>query len=231
MSVTFSISRWSAWGAGVETCSESLKKPSEAANVKQLPMMLRRRLSGLGRRVMGVVHDLGDVHDLPMVFSSRYGESVQTVKLLQSLSYCEPLSPTIFSTSVHNGLAGLLSIILKNTQSHTAVSAGSASFCNGLLEACAMLHLNPDTPVLFVHYDEPLADFYDKRNGDTIQPVFVALVLQCDKKGQISCSTSKPDGKASQEDAALSFMDGFLKKKKNWFWHNGQTQWNFQYAE
>ncbi len=193
--------------------------------------MLRRRLSGLGRMVMRVVHDLDDIHDLPMVFSSRYGESVQTVKMLQSLSHREPLSPTIFSTSVHNGLAGLLSIILKNRQPHTAISAGSASFCNGLIEACAVLHRNPDTPVLFVHYDEPLADFYDGFNDKTVQPLAVALVIQSDKKGQISCSTSMPDGKASQEDAALSFMDGFLKKKKSWFWHNGRTQWNFQYAE
>nr|WP_240492883.1 beta-ketoacyl synthase chain length factor [Candidatus Terasakiella magnetica] len=211
--------------------SETLKKNDDVPDVKDLPMMLRRRLSRLGRMVMRVTHDLDAVESIPMVFSSRYGESAQTVKMLRSLSQKEPLSPANFSMSVHNGLAGLFSITSKNIQPHTAVSAGPASFCNALLEAGTMLQLNPETPVLLVHYDEPLPDFYEGFCDETVKPMAMALVIQQSDSEQISYSVSKADGNGNKEDAALNFMDGFLKKKRNWFWSDGRTQWNFQHVK
>ena len=240
MPVSFNVLNWSAWGPGLETCqkwissqnfSDMLQHSEETPNVKDLPMMLRRRLSRLGRMVMRVTHDLDDISNIPMVFSSRYGESQQTVKMLQSLSQKEPLSPAIFSMSVHNGLAGLLSISSKNICAHTAVAAGPASFCNGLLEACAILKFNPNTPVLLVHYDEPLSSFYEGFSDETIKPMALALIIGQGDVEHISYSVSKADGIRNEEDAALSFMDGFLKKKTSWFWSDGRTQWNFKHVK
>ncbi|WP_417822319.1 beta-ketoacyl synthase chain length factor [Terasakiella sp.] len=240
MPAAFNVSNWSAWGPGLETyqkwmssqdLSETLKKNDDVPDVKDLPMMLRRRLSRLGRMVMRVTHDLDDIKNIPMVFSSRYGESAQTVKMLQSLSQKEPISPAHFSMSVHNGLAGLFSITSKNIQAHTAVSAGPASFCNALLEAGTMSQLNPETPVLLVHYDELLPDFYEGFSDETVKPMAMALVIRQNASEQISYSVSKTDGNRSKEDAALNFMDGFLKKKKSWFWSDGRTQWNYHHVK
>ncbi len=235
MTLSFSVTNWAAWGAGLEEKQDwlSQEKLSDLAdlsdtspNIKDLPMMLRRRLSRLGRMVMRVTHDIEEVKNLPLIFSSRYGESVQTVKLLKDLSLKEPLSPTVFSMSVHNGLAGLFSITSKNKQPHTAISAGSASFCHGLLEACSMLKVNPQQPVLLVHYDEPLSSFYDEAGDETVTPMAIALRLEKTTETKMSYSVSQNKGLATHEDAALSFMDYILKNKKHWSWQDGRTQWD-----
>ncbi|MDV7341019.1 beta-ketoacyl synthase chain length factor [Terasakiella sp. A23] len=238
MSLSFSVTNWAAWGAGLETRDDWLSSQplvlsddvNASPNIKDLPMMLRRRLSHLGRMVMRVTHDLEMEDSLPLVFSSRYGESDQTVKLLESLSVKEPLSPTIFSMSVHNGLAGLFSITTRNKQPHTAISAGAASFCNGLLEACAMLQVNPEQPVLLVHYDGPLSDFYENFGDERVKPMALALRLEKTGRDPLSFAAVKNVEADSKEDAALSFMDYLLKNKKSWSWNDGRTQWNSSYA-
>ncbi len=219
MSLSFHVSDWSFW------TPESENVDQQGPNVKDLPMMLRRRLSKLGKMAMRVAHDINLESSVPLVFSSRYGESAQTVKLLHSLAQEEPLSPAGFSMSVHNGLAGLLSIASKNTQPHTAVSAGKASFCNALLEATAQLQSSEAKGVLLVHYDEPLPEFYAPFGDETVKPQSLALYLKKGGDTSYTLSLSNRPAPASEEDAAQSFSSFMDGESASWAWSDGRTSW------
>lgn len=222
MTISFCVSEIAVWTPGDDS--------ENGPDVKDLPMMLRRRLSHLGKMAMRVAHDIEDRSKASLVFSSRYGESAQTVKLLQSLALKEPLSPAGFSMSVHNGLAGLLSITSKNKMPHSAISAGEASFCNALMEACAQLACQPDVPVLLVHYDEPLPDFYDPFADPNVTPVAVAMLLEKSNGTDHTYGVSSTKAGKSSQDAALSFVEYLSMKKQSWSWTDGRTEWTCQHA-
>lgn len=109
---------WNAWAPGLDSKEKWLdwfKSPmplasDEKAPVKFISPMIRRRLSPLGRAVVEALHPIYDQEsdqNTPIVFASRWGDIDLTVKLLESLTTEGDVSPTAFSTSVHNAIGGL----------------------------------------------------------------------------------------------------------------------------
>ena len=92
---------------------------------------------------------------LPSIFASTYGEIAITDYMCATLaSDPRAISPTRFHNSVHNAAAGYWTI---GTGAHvpaTAISAGRASFAQGLVEAMAQLAAGSEA-VLLVAYDGP----------------------------------------------------------------------------
>jgi hypothetical protein len=122
--------------------------------------MQRRRLGLLGKMVFEVALScLGGRTGVPIVFCSRHGEVGRSVNLLRGLAAGEPLSPTSFALSVHNGIAGLLSIALGDTANHVAVAGGASSVEHAVIEACGLL-ADSEEAVLLVVYDCPLPEEY-----------------------------------------------------------------------
>src|SRR5690606_27849510 len=161
---SFTVRSWSAWAPGLdgpaawEAWAEGeadTPKADGAPDVRDLPAGLRRRLSRLGKMALRVAMDVDPGFSPRIIFSSRNGNVTQMLGLLESLARDEPLSPTAFGMSVHNSLAGMLSIISGNRESHTAIAAGGESLCCGLIEALGSLQEDP-SPVLLLHADEPL---------------------------------------------------------------------------
>jgi hypothetical protein len=111
------------------------------------------------------------------VFATRHGEFSRTLSLLRTLAADEPVSPADFSLSVHNALAGLLSIASKNQEGHTSLAAAGDTFACGLLEAAATLAASPKQPVLLVYYDEPLPPPYDTFGAAGDGTMALALLL------------------------------------------------------
>jgi hypothetical protein len=104
---------------------------------------------------------------LPAVFASAYGDLAINDYLCATLAQApQDLSPTKFHNSVHNAPAGYWAIATGCMASTTAVSAGTASFGAGLLEA-ALFAVSEDTPVVYAAYDVaasgPLADVIASR--------------------------------------------------------------------
>ena len=94
-----------------------------------------------------------DPHELPNVFASAYGDLAINDYLCATLARApRELSPTKFHNSVHNAPAGYWSIATGCMASSTALSAGTASFGAGLLEAVVLAH-SESTPVLFAACD------------------------------------------------------------------------------
>ena len=100
---------------------------------------------------------MGQIDNPACVFSSTYGQPEQTLQLLQTLAREEPLSPTAFSLSVHNAVAGLFSIIHKLTGPSLTVSAGSEGIGAAFLEAAGLL-AEGESNVLVVCFEAALPE-------------------------------------------------------------------------
>ena len=127
---------------------------------KTVPAGLRRRLSPLGKAAAEALFSLeayqsgteSQREDDAWVFSSRWGDLDASIAQLRTLADGEDLSPTAFATSVHNGIAGQLSIAAKHTGFVTAIAGGDAPFARGFESAAALLE--DHARVHFVLYDQ-----------------------------------------------------------------------------
>ena len=94
-----------------------------------------------------------DPKALPSVFASTHGDLAITDYMAATLAD-DPrsISPTRFHNSVHNAAAGYWTIGAGCNAAATAISAGTASFAQGLLEALVQLAAGADA-VLLAAYD------------------------------------------------------------------------------
>src|SRR6202040_2382166 len=152
------------------------------------------------------------------VLASRHGEFSRTLRILESLAALELPSPAEFSMSVHNALAGLLSIHFGNMRGHTALAAGVDTFGFGLMEAAACLAEQPQEPVLLIFGDEPLSREYATFGTDDAGlPFVIALALRIPGAGDggilfnaVPRNSSTPPSRA----AALDFLSFFLSGER-----------------
>ena len=143
-------------------------------------MLLRRRLSPFGQRVVGAVSTCAaGLPSARYVLSTRHGELTRALATLRAIETEGLPSPTDFSMSIHHALLGLMSIHTSNRSGHTALSGGWDSFANGLLEASTCIVERPDEPVILVHADEKLPEEYAtfREEDDAALPLVLAIAL------------------------------------------------------
>ena len=91
--------------------------------------------------------------ELASVFASTHGDlAISDYMCATLVSTPTLISPIKFHNSVHNAAAGYWTIGAGAMQPATAISAGDASFAQGLIEALAQLESGSDA-VLLVAYD------------------------------------------------------------------------------
>jgi hypothetical protein len=142
------------------------------AFTKRLPMMKARRMSPGARLACEAALALeGAGEAKAWIFSSRHGETVRGVKILDAISAGEPPSPTDFMMSVHNAAAGMFSIEGRVHAPASSVAAGAESFHMALVEAAGMLADGMDC-VAVVDFDdrqpEALLDAFESRPCDAL---------------------------------------------------------------
>ncbi|GAB3092178.1 beta-ketoacyl synthase chain length factor [Aestuariicella hydrocarbonica] len=197
-SLTISVTAWSAWAPGLNTpehwqqwaAGQRAIGGEEKPSVAEIPAMLRRRLSPLGKMALATAMPLlASRADTPCVLVSRHGDLTRTLGLLNDLAHQQELSPTHFSLSVHNAIGGLLSITRKDPSNVTALACGLEDVSTGLMEAQAILQeqaslrqrgllptgndesREPATnEVLCVIYDEPVPAVY-AHTRESNQPI------------------------------------------------------------
>ena len=151
----FIVRKWSVWPPleGSELTQTEL--------LSSIPKMLKRRFSPLARLVFSVVSQCleNDNRQIPIVFSSTHGELARSFKMMEKIEAGEDISPTAFSLSVHNAIAGLISMVYKNKRQSTVVAPGEEGIAAAFIEAIGLLQ-EGEQDVLIVLYDEPLVDFY-----------------------------------------------------------------------
>lgn len=176
---TFSIQEWSALAAGMSSQTQWLAwaqqpyLPPEGdldVPLSDFPAMSRRRLSTLGKMAVAVADNVQhaaqiDWSETPVVWASRYGDAHRSLQLLHSQVQGEPMSPTAFGLSVHNGIAAQHSIARKVHANSLCVAAGVHTAEAGLVEAAGLLQEGAPQ-VLLVCYDAPLPDSYAQFHGE-----------------------------------------------------------------
>ncbi|WP_420583817.1 beta-ketoacyl synthase chain length factor [Ruegeria sp.] len=127
---------------------------------KNVPPKIRRRLSDYARTALGTYLAAEDPADSDLIFASRYSDMQETLKLLTELNQQELLSPTAFSTSVHNAVPGFATLIRTLRSPHSGISAGVDSFIMGLTEALTRAAFDPTRPVTYLFHESALPDEY-----------------------------------------------------------------------
>lgn len=224
------VRAWSAWSPERETSGAWLawagapREETDVADVAPMgdavPMMLRRRTTGLGRKMIGGALACGETARTGRyVLASRHGEFSRILGILKCLAARELPSPAEFSMSVHNALPGLLSIHTGNTHGHTAVAAGLDTFGFGLMEAAACLAERPYEPVLYFFGDEPLPGEFNTFGKDDIDlPLVIALALRtpnADEEGIVFDAVPRSAGSPPSTAAAIDFLRFLLSGEES----------------
>ena len=131
----------------------------ELSAIEHIPAMQRRRLSRLAKLALNSAMQTLDTHNVDyIVWVSQYGDEAKTLNILEDVLSEQTPSPTQFSTSVHNAISGLYSILCQDATPATSLAG---SWNDGLIEAYAWLKTRPEArQVLLVYYDEALPDIY-----------------------------------------------------------------------
>jgi Beta-ketoacyl synthase, N-terminal domain len=218
---------WLAWAGGASHVAASSQPPL-------LPASLRRRVSAVGQMMFRAIYGLHGAPQARFVFCSRHGEYRRTKALLDAVAAGEAPSPAEFSLSVHNALAGLLSIAWQNDAGHTAVAAGSDSFGFGLLEAAACLMAKPSEPVLLAYFDEPLPDEYAAfREGEEASLALALLLTPGRGDGRdlrASCEAKRTGDAARPPPTAqaLDFLRFLLSGESERASPGGAVRWRWR---
>ncbi len=127
--------------------------------IEKIPAMQRRRLSNLAKLALNSAIQTLDTTEVDyIVWVSQYSDEEKTLKILEDVLSDQTPSPTQFSTSVHNAISGLYSIL---RQDPTPATSLAGSWNDGLIEAYAWLKTMPKSEkVLLVFYEEALPDIY-----------------------------------------------------------------------
>jgi len=184
-----SISSWSASAAEQRDTADKTQIKSLAwPKLEFVPAMQRRRLSPFAKIALYTAENalsalpdpagpLAESEQIDIVFSSRHGDLHKTAELLTELTADQDISPTAFSTSVHNAVPGLYSILKQNKQAINAISAGKDSFFYAFVDAYARLKSGRSNKLVIVHADRELPELYSQFQDEQQVDHAIAMVV------------------------------------------------------
>lgn len=179
------------------------------ADVALLPLLQRRRLSPLARAALAVAWECGGQHDLPAVFCSRHGESRAYFGMLEDLAAHRELSPSGFSLSVHNAIAGLYSQFSGNRSALCVLAPGREGPFAAFMEAAGLL-LEGHSRVLVVCYEQPLPEAYRAYTHGPGATLALALRAGTDSGPRLRIARKPADRREPIESCALETFTGAL---------------------
>ena len=141
-------------------------------------------------------------------WQKAFNESEKDGKLVEK-AVIHFLSPTDFSMSVHNTVAGLTTITAGLPMPATSLAAGEDGLQAGLMEACAWLGCQ-DAPVLVLCFDGQVPAFYQPWVDTGVPPYAVGMLLTRGSQWRYRGSTAGTTG-ASALPQPLQFLRSWLK--------------------
>jgi len=213
MQQDFILHKWAVWPPLQANAEQDSARQREL--LASVPKMLKRRLSPLAKIVFCAANQCIDEHTIiPTVFSSAHGELAKSFALMEMLEAGEEISPTAFSLSVHNAIAGLFSMAWQNKLQCTVVAPGEEGLAAAFIEALGLLREGAEQ-VLLVFYDEPMVDFYPfapfKLSADESR----ALALRIAKSGEgqaVKMSSLPLTGNDGEQPVQLPAFIRFLEE-------------------
>lgn len=159
MDHNFFLQKWSVWPPIQQDDNEASIQSERSERLSSIPKMLRRRLTPLAKIVFCAANPCLESKKIPVVFSSTHGELAKSFAMMEMIEAGEEISPTTFSLSVHNSIAGLFSMVYKNKLQATVVAPGEEGIAAAFIETLGLLEEGADE-ALIIFYDEPLVSFY-----------------------------------------------------------------------
>ncbi len=188
--IQFAIADWFYWGEHFfsQDCPEPVADKAPALD--NVPAIQRRRLPLVAKRINAFALAAGQAQT-PLVYASCHGSMSNTFDIIRQLD--SDVSPMKFSLSVHNAIAGLLSVVHQNTQSYQVIDSLSGNIEIALIEAVALLTEYPRVNVIY--YDEQLPPAFSdfSRPDEPSATCVLALTLTAGK----AFSLEKQSGLAS----------------------------------
>ncbi len=235
----FDIKGWQAWAPGVSTpegwrtwCAQPyvLAASAETADVSFLPALQRRRLSPLARMAFHVGWPLAEMMPAqPLVFCSRHGETPRNLQLLTNLAQQEDLSPTHFSLSVHNAVAGLWSIFRNDTSEMTSIAGVEDGLEHALVEAQLLLAAGSPSVLLIIAEDQQPSAYLPWIDD---VPFAYALALQVvpGQQWQLELSSQRTDSAIESKlwPHALQLLPLLMGTQQHLALRVANRQWNWQ---
>ena len=226
MEQEFVIQKWSSWPlTSIDQASLDQK-----VILSSIPLMLRRRLSPLAKDIFcAIINCIGNNNNLPVVFSSSHGELAKSFKMMEELEQGGEISPTAFSLSVHNAIAGLFSIVYKNKLPYTVVAPGEEGIAVAFIEALGVLSEGAEN-TLVVMYDEPLVDFYTSTPFKLSTKESFVIVLLISKSGpglSLSLIHSDKTGDEGEHAVQIPMLLNFLNgNEKDLIINSARHSWS-----
>lgn len=170
---------------------------------KIIPAAMKRRMPAMSRLVLGAVSDFTycQSHQYA-IFSSRHGELEQRWHCVGATQQGLMLSPAVFSQSVHNTPAGLLSILF-SWQAPSLSIAHEQHLSAALVQAWCYLQQHKEHRVLVVVYEPQLPAFLQQRLNNELPSMAQVFSVSLDSP-----------------NLRLSTAEGFDKNTNNNFYHN-----------
>jgi hypothetical protein len=230
LQVVLPISRWSAWpsdDAAGRAAASAAGSPS-VPEVKFVDPMLRRRLGPLAKALLHVAHECaGDRASVRLVLASQHGDVAGTLGMLRALAADEPVSPTVFSLSVHNAAAGIFSILRRDRAPSTAIAAGEETLGHGLLEAFCQLDEGGEA-VLMIYADSPLPAEYQPYAERPASARALGVLLEHGATRRLALEAAPAAGAQAspgpQADAFFAHLahggaGSWTGAQRSWSWH------------
>ncbi len=186
------LRNWSAWAPGLTDCAAWERWLRSGGAVEDTGInppcadvhpLIRRRCGRLVRMVLEVAFQVCQASGVEParahhIHCSRHGEIVTLRQLFDSLFAGTPLSPALFSSSVHHTPTAYFDLAAKNTLLSRTISAGESAFACAILEVSGLLRKHPATPVLLTFGDEPPPEPFRDAAGAPEFPHALAFLFE-----------------------------------------------------
>ncbi len=175
------INSWQQLQLIVQGKAEHALTPIDKLAPNILPANERRRTTQFIKLALYVAEQACLYKEEAKTYASVFAASDGDYEILDKNTHAltlpgHPVSPTFFHNSVHNAASGYWAIAAKAQAFSTSLSAGSATFSAGLLEALTFCTVEAQ-PVLYVAYDYPPYNILSSvRNVQ--YPFAVGMVMQ-----------------------------------------------------
>ena len=215
----FGISRWRAWTPGITHVQDWRTwlngklppAPNEELEVSYLPGLLRRRLDRFGRMALHTAWPCVEGLDtVQYVFASRHGALNRTVELLTALADNDLLSPTLFTLSVYNSVAGLFAIARGDRSAATAMAAGLDTLSLSILEGATMIAEGAER-VLVTYTDDLVPSLYRGVIPEAaVHPFAISLLLTPVADAPLRCRLGRHSVSCAAEQSPEAALIRFL---------------------
>ena len=204
---------------GVDAVREALAAPSAVTAAGELPacpapVMLRRRLTPLGKLVASALAAVQLRDEEPFVVASSWGDSEKSCQLVSEMTATGDVSPAGFTSSVHNAASG----------------AGNFTTEAGLTES--FLQLQTSESVVLVRAEAPLPDVWDHSAHERLAPavpyVWALRLTRQPSQAGFSLTPTATVGAAAVTDPLFSDLTFLLSDAQQWLHTEGERSWLWQ---